>query len=363
MNLPKWKIKFQDGVEVDTKFEFPFGAGKPRSKRLAIFAEYMKFFQSKVGFKLSPRGWGYQLEGFGLITKSEFDKVASAINECRKKGYLPIDFVASEGAREFRGVEVPTGDIGDHVKRYISAALNNSDYYTPDWWEGEKYYIQLLVEKVDLVTLFRPVCRDYHIPVANARGWSSIHQKWDILKRFQAAEKIGLKPVLLYCGDFDPYGMAISDYMMKQFLELYPATNYDPRKIKIDRFGLNYEYIIENRLTWIDNLESGFGTDMTTLNNSIVQGYIAKYGERKCEANALVVRPHAARKLCRKAIIKYLKDGAKQRFKDKKLASDVKINAFMQDNGILEPLQKIADALKIKKEVTPPEDVDEDELE
>jgi hypothetical protein len=37
-----------------------------------------------------------------------------------------------------------------------------------------------------------------------------------------------------------------------------------------------------------------------------VQDYIAKYGIRKVEANALVVAPAAGRALCRKAILRHI---------------------------------------------------------
>jgi hypothetical protein len=77
---------------------------------------------------------------------------------------------------------------------------------------------------------------------------------------------------------------------------------------------------------------------MSQQSSPIVQDYIVKYGVRKCEANALVVRPKEARKLCRAAIIKYLHDGAKARFIEKKLRSDEKIINVMKDKKVYEPL-------------------------
>ena len=55
-------------------------------KRLIEFSEELKEISDKVWFKLSSRGWAYQLEVDGLINKDEFDKVENLINNCRRKG-------------------------------------------------------------------------------------------------------------------------------------------------------------------------------------------------------------------------------------------------------------------------------------
>jgi hypothetical protein len=45
-----------------------------------------------------------------------------------------------------------------------------------------------------------------------------------------------------------------------------------------------------------------------------VQGYLQRYGARKCEANALVVRPEAGRELCRQAILPYILDSGVEEY-------------------------------------------------
>ena len=54
---------------------------KATKKRLREFADELKEISAKVGFKQSSRGWCYQLEVEGLITKAEFDSKASKINK------------------------------------------------------------------------------------------------------------------------------------------------------------------------------------------------------------------------------------------------------------------------------------------
>jgi hypothetical protein len=113
------------------------------------FAEYVKDIQNKIDFKVSARGWCYLLEGERLINKNEFDRVEGLINTCRERGYLPIDFVADEDARAFKGVEKPEEEsVIKNFGYYLQGALNVPNHYTPDWWEGEEYYIQTCVRGV-----------------------------------------------------------------------------------------------------------------------------------------------------------------------------------------------------------------------
>lgn len=331
------------------------------------FAEKLVAIGRRVGFKISARGWCYQLEGFRIINKDEFDRVERAINFCRKKGYLPVDFVAEEEARQFSGIEAPDSDTPiEYMRSFLQATLDCQDWYTPDWWEGEDYYIQMVVEKIDLKTLFEPVCQEYHIPIATSKGWSSILQRARYARRFKWAEQDGLKCVLLYAGDFDPDGGRISDFLRSNLKDLENIswetgqTGYDPTDLIIDRFGLNYDFIIENDLTWIENLITGSKKDLADPSHknhhmAYVQEYLKKYGVRKCEANALVVRPEQGRELCRQAIEKYVGDGALDRFEQKRQAIRDEMAEFREkvglDTAVEDALELIDEELAEEEEV------------
>lgn len=77
-------------------------------KTLQEFADLLITMSDTIGFKVSSRGWCYLMEQAGHIDKSQFDKVDSAVNRCRKEGLIPVDFVAEESAREFANVEKPS---------------------------------------------------------------------------------------------------------------------------------------------------------------------------------------------------------------------------------------------------------------
>lgn len=342
---------------MSTSISLPTARGAERFRQMYAFAKKLVEIQNQIGFKISSRGWCYQLEGFGLINKSQFDRVESVINDCREVGFLPIDFTAEEEGRKFSCVEVPTTiSPQEFLKLYLKAALSCEDYYTPDWWDGEEYYIQMLVEKIDLKTLFEPICDDYHIPIATSKGWSSMLQRAEYAKRFKKAEEKGLKCVLLYCGDHDPDGLRISEFIRSNLRDLSRirwddgTKGYDPSKLTIDRFGLSFEFIETNNLTWIDNLITGSGKNLASPSHpnftmSYVQDYLANIGERKCEANALVVRPDASRELCRQSIIKYVGDEALDRFQAKRDKIAEQLDDFRESTGLSDKINEAIDII------------------
>lgn len=354
------------------QFDFSKKFGK---RTLEEFAVILDQIQQGIPFKVSSRGWCYLMEQAGYIDKSQFDKVDSAVNRCRKMGLLPVDFVAEESSRAFVGVEKPNKftekpEVKDTLKWILENVIHGSRYYTPDWWEGEEYYIQMLVEKIDLKEMWTNICEEYHIPIANAKGWSSILQRAEYARRFKEAEEKGLKCVLLYCGDHDPDGLRISDTLRKNLYDVKDIfwsdekQGYNPRNLEIHRFGLNYDFIIENGYTWIDNLITGSGAELAKMENGKIvaglkvkgkhagkehqnfklpylQNYIAQFGVRKCEANAVVTTPAIAQQLVRDEIEKWLGSNAKERFASKRFAVKAEYEELLDETRLREPIEQI----------------------
>jgi hypothetical protein len=320
--------------------------------KLREFAQELQRISGDIGFKVSARGWCYLLEQARMIDKSGFDKAESLINTCRRKGFLPVDFVAEEDARAFSGVSQQTDATIKNMLQWMCAnVLTGHQYYEPDWWDGESYYVQMLVEKIDLKTLFEPVASEYHIPIANAKGWSSILQRAEYARRFKAAEARGLTCVMLYCGDHDPDGLRISDTIRTNLeqvmnVEWTDGTDgYDPANLEIVRFGLNYDFIMQQGYTWIDNLITGSGKDLAdrrhkNFNLRYVQEYLRRIGARKCEANAIVTTPDAARALVRDAIEAIVGD-ARERFAEKRRGIEERYAELLAETGLIRTLEGV----------------------
>jgi len=286
---------------------------------IKFYAE-LKLINEKLPFKVSSRGWCYILEEHGLL-KGQFKAAQDLINDGRKAGQLPINFTAQDGSRAFSCVQLTDETTPAEEASYIiERALLAHDVYSPlKFWDYQNYYVELIVEKVDLKSLFQDQCKEFNIPVANAKGWSDINLRAEMIDRFSYWEAKGKIPVLLYCGDHDPAGINISNLIKKNLNDLSAATGWTADNLIIDRFGLNYDFIQANNLTWIDNLETGAGRNLASPKHPDhfkpwVQDYIKAYGERKCEANALVVHIEIGRELLKCTLDKYLSYEAINRF-------------------------------------------------
>lgn len=279
---------------------------------LSDFYDAIRDIQSRLDFQVSARGWCYLMENQGVITKAEFDRVETLINDARKSSALPLDICAVEENRAFECVEsTDPPDPASYLQGLKWSVEYRLDSYHPlSFWNGRPTYIEMLVEKIDLKSLFKPICRRVNIPLANAKGWPDIHVRAAMMKRFKQHERAGRECVLLYCGDHDPAGLRIAESYRAMFADI-PAVGWTPDDLTIHRFGIDADFIAEHRLSWIDNLITGSGKDLADPRHPdhskpYVQCYLKQFGARKVEANALVVAPDAARALCRRAIESYL---------------------------------------------------------
>ena len=283
-------------------------------REVAEFCAALEQIDSTLEFKVSTRGWCYILEEHGL-NKGDFDAAQTAINERRKDGRLPVDFVLMDDARAFEGQETIWGDDAEGAASDIVEGIGEAHLgYTPhSFWDDKDVYIQAVVEKIDLKGIFGPVFKRFRIPYANAKGWGDLNIRADMMHRFQEWEDKGKRCVLLYCGDHDPGGLQISEFLRSNMEDLAGPVGWSPDDLVIDRFGLNEDFIEEQNLTWIDNLETSSGRHLDSPThphhqNAYVQDYIERFGVRKVEANALVTRIEPGRELCLQAILGYLSD-------------------------------------------------------
>jgi hypothetical protein len=189
----------------------------------------------------------------------------------------------------------------------------------------------MVVEKSALKSLFDPICAEYHVALGNCGGSWSINMRANMLKRFAEWQAQGKDCILLYAGDHDPYGLRMSEHLRANLGAILPSfsttfpeiPDFDLDELEIERFGLNADFIDGIGLTWIENLLTASGKDLSDPDFKYgqavdVQDYIARHGVRKCEADALVIRPHDAHDLCRQAILKYVEEDGIAEFKERR---------------------------------------------
>lgn len=340
--------------------------------RLEAFANEILAIDSQRTnpLKCSSRGWCYLLEGYGKISKDEFDACQKAINDCRKIGFLPIDLVAEDQdiTRRFAGIHEasdPTVLLAK-LKSDVQRMLTNLSSHTTDYWIGEEYYLMVCVEKGDILNLFKPICDEYHVPIVSSKGWAPILLRAHIASLSESAEAKGLTPVLLLFYDHDPAGLKITDTFRKNLEDCERGTGWSPDALIIERFGLNHDDIDKHNLTWIENLRTSSGRESTDYE------YIDKYGKRKCESNALFKNDETLRageEICRNAIEKHYGNDAKERFKKKEESSKQKFQEAYDDpiwEDFYARIDKLVDSLATKKpkaEKQPTKPVAEEEVE
>jgi hypothetical protein len=303
--------------------------------------------------KYSSRGWCYMLEGRQKIDKGEFDACQKVINDCRKIGLLPIDFVAEDQdiTRRFMGIHTASepSSLLEQLRKDVEEMLSNLPSYTTDYWTGEKHYVMMCVEKGDILNLFKPICDEYHVPIVNSKGWAPILLRAHIADLSKRAEANGLTPVLLLFYDHDPAGLKITSRFRENLTDCEGGTGWSPDKLLIERFGLNKDDIDRYDLTWIENLRTSSGRESRDYE------YIKKYGRRKCESNALFKNDEtlkAGEEICRKSIEKYYGADAKERFKKKEESSKQKLKEVYDDplwKNFCARIDELVESLSVKR--------------
>lgn len=304
-------------------FQMPPTTGPLADRRAArmLMGEAIEQLSRDTGYKFGPRGWAYYAEGMGLITKGEFSRFEKLLTDMRKAGELDPDVIEPDASRiattvaDFEAVAYPPetvaqwaiDDISDNLRRWADS------YYQHGYWDDLEYYVELIVEKKDLVQIFRDTADQYNVRITNGKGDTDIHSRLAILKRFRDHTDAGRRCVLLAVGDHDPKGLDIVNWLHSNLMSCVDIKGldwYDP-DFKVVNVGLTEQQIDDMGLMKIENLETGSGGDLANPRHHdhhkrYVQDYISQFGVWKCEANALVGHPAAAQRMLEDAITQYI---------------------------------------------------------
>ena len=127
-------------------------------------------------------------------------------------------------------------DPTKYAKEQVVSSFNPIKW-TPDKWTDQEKYVEVWIEKDALAGLFAPVCEEWGLPLIISRGFTSVTYRKLAEKRMKEADK---PCTLLYFGDLDPSGMAISDVLKNEL-----SCNH----VEVIRPALNVEQVSELNLT------------------------------------------------------------------------------------------------------------------
>lgn len=291
-----------------------------RAARMEM-GEVIEQMSEDTGYKFGPRGWAYYAEGLGLITKGDFDRFCTLLTDMRKDGELDPDVIEPDASRIATEVadyeandetheefaQAAVDDISDNLRSWVQS------YHEYGYWEGLDFYVEMIVEKKDLVQIFKKVADLYRVRITNGKGDTDIHTRLAMLKRFREHSEAGRRCVLLAVGDHDPKGLDIVAGLERTIMSCVDikGLDWDEPDFDVVNVGLTERQIDDLGLMKIENLETGGGKDLSNPrhpdhNKPYVQDYLARFGVWKCEANALVGNPRGAETLLRDAITEYI---------------------------------------------------------
>lgn len=291
-----------------------------RQARMAM-GEVIERMAQDTGYRFGPRGWAYYAEGLGLITKGEFDRFEKLLTDMRKSGELDPDVIepdASRMATEVYDFDADTDTPEEHAQYavdQIEPLLRSyaRSFHEVGYWERLDYYVELIVEKKDLVQIFKSTADRYRVRITNGKGDTDIHTRLAMLKRFRDHTYEGRRCVLLAIGDHDPKGLSIVEGLQRTFMSCadIKGLDWDDPDFDVVNVGLTEGQIDRLGLMKIDNLETGGGGDLSSPrhpdhNKPYVLDYISRFGVWKCEANALVGNPREAEGLLETAINRFV---------------------------------------------------------
>lgn len=274
-----------------------------------------------TGYKFGPRGWAYYAEGLGLITKGEFDRFENLLVDMRKAGELDPDVIEPDASRmatevyDFEASDISPeeqaqyaiDDIGENLKAW------ERGFREFGYWDNLDFYVEMIVEKKDLVQIFRSTADRYNVRITNGKGDTDIHTRLAMLKRFRDHTYSGRRCILLAIGDHDPKGLHIVDGLHRTIMSCcnIKGLDWDFPEFDVVNIGLTEAQIDDLGLMKIGNLETGGGRDLSDPRHPdhfkpYVQDYLARFGVWKCEANALVGNPRRAKGLLEDAINRFI---------------------------------------------------------
>lgn len=286
--------------------------------------EAIERMSRETGYRFGPRGWAYYAEGLGLITKGEFDRFEKLLTDMRKDGELDPDVIepdASRMATEVTDFDA-TSDTPEELAQYaideISERLRSwaRIFHEVGYWDDLDYYVEMIVEKKDLVQIFRSTADRYNVRITNGKGDTDIHTRLAMLKRFRDHTYAGRRCILLAIGDHDPKGLHIVEGLHRNIMSCgnLKGLDWGDPDFDVVNIGLTENQINTLGLMKIANLETGGGRELSDPQHPdhfkpYVQDYIARFGVWKCEANALVGNPAKAKALLEDVINLYIPAG------------------------------------------------------
>jgi hypothetical protein len=265
----------------------------------------------RMGFKPSVRTMFYQFVDEGIVDADEYGAFNNKATDARL-GYLdqegklllpllPIDCFADDSLKLEENYDdsspkemEPPGEIEDpdeYINSRILELKRAPGYYDGEGdtgedgevggrWYNQPEYVEVWQEKNDLMPGFEKILEGVSVNLRGNKGYSSLsflHESTQDLKKEMQRKGFDVSQIyILYCGDWDPSGENIDDYIQRRLKQLGLVG------INFIRVAVTPEQIDEYDLPLLP-IEQG--KDKKTPNPNMKE-FIRLHGEKATHLNA-----------------------------------------------------------------------------
>jgi len=212
---------------------------------------------------LTLRQLYYQFVARGLLpnTKGDYDRLGKTIGNARLAGLIGWDSIIDR---------TRTTNSNAHFEDPWDILAAAAESYQLDSRSDQDVYVEVWIEKEALLGVIEPICRQLDVLYLACRGYFSLSAMWMAAGRFNEVESAGKKTVLLHLGDHDPSGLDMTQDIRNRLSGFGVQT-------EVRRIALNMEQIEQY----------GPPPNFAKLSDTRANGYIAEYGDKSWELDAL----------------------------------------------------------------------------
>jgi hypothetical protein len=195
--------------------------GRGRAQRSLDMIQAM-YEIAEAAQPITGRGVGYKLFSLGLIdsmSRNDMQGVYRLLKEAREEGIIPWEWIVDET----RALEkAPTWNDPAAFVRTVSRA------YRRDFWTQQPNRVEVWSEKGTVRGVLQPVLDEYAVGFRVMHGFGSATVINDV-----AQDDHGRPLMVLYCGDYDPSGLWMSERDIPERLSRYGGNHVAIRRIAL----------------------------------------------------------------------------------------------------------------------------------
>ncbi len=202
------------------------GRGMARASLDLIEAMYAI---AKAAQPITGRGVGYKLFTAGLIPsmgKPDMQRVYRLLKQARERDMIPWEWIVDET----RALEkAPSWADPAAFVRTVSRS------YRRDFWNQQPRRVEVWSKKGTVRGVLAPILDKYGVAFQVMHGFGGATPIHDV-----ATDDDGRPLIVLYCGDYDPSGLCMSEHDLPNRLKEYGGHHVFLRRVALVREDLDH---------------------------------------------------------------------------------------------------------------------------